>query len=142
MLGLSLSVDLTECTEINFSKQITEICKIINNWNKRSLTPIGKITIVKTFLLSKLNNFILSLPNLKPSLIQGINSIFYRVIWSNKPDKINRDVMRLAYFAGGLKMVDIEVLMKSLKITWIQRLFGYNNAPWMKLLQAETSICF
>ena len=52
MLRLSLSVDLTECTEISFSKQITEICKIINNWNKRSLTPIGKITIVKTFLLS------------------------------------------------------------------------------------------
>ena len=97
MLGLSLSVDLTECTEINFSKQITEICKIINNWNKRYLTPIGKITIVKTFLLSKLNHLFLSLPNPKPSILQKINSIFYRFIWSNKPDKINRDVMRLAY---------------------------------------------
>ena len=38
-------------------------------------------------------------------------------------------------------MVDIEVFMKSLKITWIRRLFRYNNAPWMKFLQAETSIC-
>ena len=144
MLGLSLSVDLTECTEIIFSKQITEIHKIINNWNKRSLTPIGKITIVKTFLLSKLNHLLLSLPNPKPSLLQikiQINGIFYRFIWSNKPDKINRDVMRLAYLVGGLKMVDIEVFMKSLKITWIRRLFRYNNAPWIKLLQAETSIC-
>ena len=49
--------------------------------------------------------------------------------------------MRLAFLAGGLKMVDIEVFMKSLKITWIRRLFRYNNAPWIKLLQAETSIC-
>ena len=69
MLGLSFSVDLKECTEINFSKQITKICKIINNWNKRSLTPIGKITIVKTFLLSKLNHLLLSLTNPKPSLL-------------------------------------------------------------------------
>ena len=49
--------------------------------------------------------------------------------------------MRLACLAGGLKMVDIKVFMKSLKITWIRRLFRYNNAPWIKLLQAETSIC-
>ena len=49
--------------------------------------------------------------------------------------------MRLAYLAGGLKMVDIKVFMKSLKITWIRTLFRYNNAPWMKFLQAETSIC-
>ena len=74
-------------------------------------------------------------PNRCPS------GIFYRFIWSNKPDKINRDVMRLAYLAGGLKMVDIEVFMKLLKITWIRRLFRYNNAPWINLLQAETSIC-
>ena len=38
-------------------------------------------------------------------------------------------------------MVDIEVFMKSLEITWIRRLFRYNNAPSIKLLQAETSIC-
>ena len=78
MLGLSFSGDLMECTAINFSKQIREIHKIINNWNKRSLAPIGKITIVKTFLLFKLNHLLLSLPN--PLHFQKINGIFYRFI--------------------------------------------------------------
>ena len=39
MLGLSISVDFYQCTVINFSSQIVEIQKIINNWNKRYLTP-------------------------------------------------------------------------------------------------------
>ena len=61
MLVLSFS-DLTKCTEINFSEQITEIYKIINSWNKRS--PIGKITIVKKFLVVYIKPFALITPKL------------------------------------------------------------------------------
>ena len=139
MLGLSFSVDLLECTEINFSNQIVEIQKIINNWNKRHLTPIGKITVIKTFILSKLNHLLLSLPN--PNLLSKINSILYSFLWSNKPDKIKRDVVRLPPLAGGLKMIDIDLFMKSMKITWIRRLFISSNAPCVNLLLADTSIC-
>ena len=57
MFGYLFSVDLLECTEINFF-QTVEIKKIINNWNKQYLTPIGKITIIKTFILSKLNHLL------------------------------------------------------------------------------------
>ena len=141
MLGLLFSVDLVKCTEINFDNQITEIRKIINSWNKRSLTPIGKITVIKTFLLSKLNHLLLSLPNPNHSLLQVINNLFYKFIWSNKPDKIKRDIIRLPNREGGLKMIDIEAFMKSLKATWIRRLLRSNNPPWLKLLKVETSLC-
>ena len=130
MLGLSFSVDLLECTEINFSNQIVEIKKYINNWNKQYLTPIGKITMIKTFILSKLNHLLLSLPNPNPYLLSKINSILYSFLWSNKPDKIKRDVVRLPPLAGGLKVIlDIDLFMKSMKITWIRRLFTSSNAP-------------
>ena len=117
MLGLLISVDLNNCTEINFAKQITEICKIIKSWNKRSLTPMGKITVIKTFLLPKLNHLLLSLPNPDPHVLQRINDLFYRFIWSNKPDKIKRNIMKLTHLEGGLKMVDIRVFMNAMKIT-------------------------
>ena len=38
-------------------------------------------------------------------------------------------------------MIDIDLFMKSMKITLIQRLFTSSNAPWVNLLLAETSIC-
>ena len=141
VLGLSFSVDLLDCTEINFSNQIVEIKKILNHWNNRYLTPIGKITIIKTFILSKLNHLLLSLPNPNPGLLSKIKSMFYRFLWSNKPDKIKRDVVTLPHLAGGLKMIDIDLFMKSLKLTWIRRLFTSSNSPWVNLLQAETSMC-
>ena len=102
---------------------------------------IGKITIIKTFILSKLNHLLLSLPNPNPNLLSKINSILYRFLWSNKPDKIKRDVVRLPPWEGGLGMIDFELFMKSLKITWIRRLFMSGNSPWLNVLQAETSIC-
>ena len=38
-------------------------------------------------------------------------------------------------------MIDIDIFMKSMKITWIRRLFTSSNAPLVNLLLAETSIC-
>ena len=91
------------------------------------LTPIGKITVIKTFILSKLNHLLLSLPNPNPYLLSKINSILYSFLWSNKPDKIKRDVVRLPPLAGGLKMIDIDLFMKSMKTRLGQ--LGANISP-------------
>ena len=37
--------------------------KILKQWNKRSLSPIGKITVIKTFVIPILNLLFTSLPN-------------------------------------------------------------------------------
>ena len=107
----------------------------------RITVHIGKITIIETFILSKLNHLFLSLPNPNPNLLSKINSILCSFLWSNKPDKIKRDVVRQPPLAAGLKMIDIDLFMKSMKIVWIRRLFISSNAPWVNLLPAETSIC-
>ena len=36
--------------ELNFNAEILEIKELIKIWNKRYLTPLGKITVIKTFL--------------------------------------------------------------------------------------------
>ena len=35
---------------------------------------------------------------------------------------------------GGLKMVDITLFEKSLKLTWIRKIISNTNAPWLNLL--------
>ena len=49
--------------EINYAAKMIEMKASIKHWNKRFLTPLGKVTVVKTFLLSKFNHLFLSLPN-------------------------------------------------------------------------------
>ena len=56
-------VDLDSLLDPNRRAKLTEIKDLIHIWNRRNLTPIWKMTVVKTFFLAKLNQF-LSLPNL------------------------------------------------------------------------------
>ena len=51
VLGIDFTIDLKNITDINITKKLPSLLKEINQWNKRDLTPLGKVTIIKTFLL-------------------------------------------------------------------------------------------
>ena len=83
LLGLTFSVNLSEMIDLNFKAKILEIKELIKIWNKRYLTPLGKITVIKTFLLAKLNHLFLTLPNPGKAFIGELNDLFHKFIWSN-----------------------------------------------------------
>ena len=47
----------------------------------------------------------------------------YTFLWNGKGDEIKRKVMINDYGVGGLKMIDISSFNKSLKTTWIKKIF-------------------
>ena len=49
-----------------------------------------------------------------------------------KPAKINRDVLTMDYEKGGLKTIDLETFMKSLKICWIKRMIESEDDGLLK----------
>ena len=49
---------------------------MINNWEKRQLTPLGRIAVIKTLFLSKINHLLISLPNPKPQTVRHIEKLF------------------------------------------------------------------
>ena len=76
----------------------------------------------------------MSLPSPTPDMMNRLNKIFHTFIWDGNPDKISRKVLIEDYSAGGLKMTDIEVFDKSLKATWINRIFhGKKEKGWIAL---------
>ena len=62
LLRITFDVDLNKMLTLNFSDKMSNIRAKINYWKRRSLTPLGKITIVKSLLLSSLNHLFISLP--------------------------------------------------------------------------------
>lgn len=48
VLGIKFNSSLTNITEINFEPKLASIIKERNNWNKRQLTHLGKITVIKS----------------------------------------------------------------------------------------------
>jgi len=64
----------------NWETRIDKIKRIVKSWMKRNLTIIGKIQVVKTFILSQFV-YILQGIYVKKQIIDEINTILYRFIW-------------------------------------------------------------
>ena len=52
--------------------------------------------------------------------------MFYDYLWNKGPDKIKRAVV-IQYQDGGLRMINVGIFIKSLKLTWLRRVLLNNN---------------
>ena len=125
-LGIDFSGDLHDMVDHNFYTQILHINSQMTLWLKRSLTVFGRIIVVKSLLVSKLNYLFLSLPNPSDEIMKLLQKSFFEFIWNHKPDKISRKQMIQPYHLGGAKMIDIYSHVHSLKISWMRRYFFGN----------------
>lgn len=73
------------------------------------------MTVVKTFALSKLIYPFTVLPNPSNKVIKEINKDIVASIWNSKPDKVKRNVMYHDYNSVGVKLINIEMILKSIK---------------------------
>ena len=97
----------------NYKNALSKVKDPLIRWDKRQLTPFGKVTIIKTFILSKFNHLFSALPSPSSELIKQIESLMFAYIWSHKPDKISRDIMTMDYRDGGVKMINLKSYIMS-----------------------------
>ena len=87
LLGITFSTEIKEMEDLNIRPILSIISKEIYKWQRRNLTPIGKIALIKTLLLSRLNHILLILPNLSPSFnkkIEAYSMLTYGMINQTK----------------------------------------------------------
>ena len=102
---------------------------VLKVWRMRNLTLQGKITIFKTLAISKIVDLALVLP-VRSSVIKELNKIQQNFIWSVKNSKIKHGTLCNDYENGGLKNVDIESKMISLRCSWVKRLYDESFHEW------------
>ena len=90
LLGVYFSINLDDTFELNFPPKLQKLKNILRIWNMRDLTPIGRITVLKSLGLSQLIFLLSVLPKPPEGFLQEINSLMYSFIWNGKPDKISR----------------------------------------------------
>ena len=112
---------------------LTSIQSSLSEWQRHSLTPIGKIAVLKCHIMSKLNYLFLCIPDPGDRLIKKMEQLFFEFIWDKKPDKIKRNTLCLDYSSGGLKMFDIKTQISALKLTWLRRLIQNPNSDYHRL---------
>jgi hypothetical protein len=127
-LGIYVGLDKAMCEKKNWLDKITEMQKLLDTWRKRKLTLFGKVQVIKTLALSKL---VFSATNTytPDHIYKSINDIIFSYLWT-KGDRIKRNVVIGPVKHGGLSMPDIELFFKSLKATWVHKLFTNQDATW------------
>jgi hypothetical protein len=125
-LGLYLGHDKEGCYNENWLLKINRMQNSLHVWKSRKLTVCGRILIIKTIALSQLvySFTVLCVPT---EIVKAIDKCIYDFVW-NKTDRIKRKTMINDLENGGLKMIDVESKIQSLKAAWIPRLINSQRA--------------
>ena len=78
------------------------------------------------------------------NIIKELNHLIYNFLWKGK-DKVIRKSAINDYEGGGIKMVHIESMIKSLRLAWLKRIFGDNSGAlknYLEYLLKETGGLF
>ena len=119
LLGITFDVNLEKMIELNFEQSLIKIKNRIKHWKRRMLTPIGKITVIKSLLLPTLIHLFSSLPNPGQNFLNQLREIFKDYIWGKRA-KIKKSILTKEYSEGGMNMIDIDAFICTLKIKWLK----------------------
>ena len=100
-------------------------------WSARGPSLYGKITVIKSLIIPKFV-YIASLLSTPKRVIQELNRLIFKFLWKGV-DKVAR-LSTINYQRSGLKMIDLETMAKSLRLSWLKRIFSENNRTWKDYL--------
>ena len=102
---------------------------------KHAITPLGRVAVLQSLILSKLVYLWIMLPNPLDKFINEVQKMCFEFVWDRKRDKIKRSIAIHNTSNRGINIPDIKTYIKALKLTWLRKL--YQNQPnWRRFLQA------
>ena len=129
LLGIHVSYDEKGNNELNFNLKIRKLQTKLDMWRSRDLTLFGKVLIIKSLGLSQLI-YSASILNVPEDIASTVKTKLFSFLWKNKRDKIKRTGLYQDLGRGGIRMVDIDIMFKALKLAWIPRLLTSGNQNW------------
>ena len=126
---------------------------MIIHWKHRNLTPLGRLTVLKTLLLPTLNHIFASLPNPTDLYIKDLENTFYSFVMGSNAFRLKKGVCIKDLKDGGFKMISIKEFIMSLKLVWMKNVilqgkYSYltldlkkNSFLWRRIHSQENKRC-
>ena len=133
ILGITFSTNLDRIVDLNYNNKIEEAKREVAKWRKRNITPIGKITVIKTLILSRLTYLLTNLPDPTKSFLEELDKIIFEFLWGSKHNRIKKKSICKNYEEGGLKMCNIYSMLAAYKISWLKRVEKISESEFLSL---------
>ena len=114
---------------LNFKKRLKNMENLLASWKSRKLSLKGKVTVLNTLALSPLL-YLASVIHVPEQVYKEVKSLMLDFLWDGKPSKVAYDILIQKTCDGGLKLVDFETKVRTLKLAWVQRLCNLSQANW------------
>ncbi len=137
LLGINFSTDLSEVTILNYGPKIAVLQNLVRLYQGRNLSMIGRITVVKMFMLPKLIHLFRALPTPEQNIFEEIKRIMTSFIWNNKRPKISHNTLVQEYKYGGQKMIDLATFNMSMKLDWVKKIYKASSRNSWKVLAMD-----
>ena len=141
ILGIWFTQSLKDMEDKNYNEKMREIRALFKIWMKRFITPLGRVAVLKSLILSKLTHLWIFLPNPPDKFTKDLQLMCFQFVWRGKQDRISRRTVIREEKRGGLNVPNLQAFMAALKLTWINRLktttHKWKYAAFLNCPQAE-----
>ena len=135
ILGVTFENDLCNVTKA-YDDKMNDVAREIGRWKYRNISLQGRVTIIKTLLLSKVSYLLLSIPRPTTAVLKTLRKMLFSFLWNGKNDKISRLTTIKSTLKGGVGMVDLDSYITALKVSWIKRAITNSNV-WDGIVEKE-----
>ena len=134
ILGVTFSPLVFNIWDLNSVEILSKVKNILNQWSKRKLSLFGRVTIIKSLAVSKFVHLFISLPVPPSELMKELEKLFYKFLWNSGPDRIKRRIVIKNISCAGLRMIELKLFIKALKISWLRRILQQSKpSEWAHL---------
>ena len=128
-LGVYFGINAEFTSAKNWNLKVEKLEKLITQWQKRKLTMIGRIQIVKSLLIPQIT-YLTTVICMPKNILKRVEHLIYKFIWDNKSEKVKRTTLIKNFKEGGLKMIDLQAHIKTLQSKWILKLLDKDEGQW------------
>ena len=119
ILGIQIHPNPDRLMKENFYDSLNKVEEIFKRWKDRSISIMGKITIVNSLVNTLFTHKLLALPSPPPDdFFRRYKSIIVDFLWDKKRPTIRYDKLIQDYNKLGLRLVDLKIKDKALKAAW------------------------
>ena len=133
-LGVTISNEPDKNEKCNFKPRLKTMLDTLNIWLSRNLSLNGKITILKSIAIPKLQFVVSNLP-ITNNIVADTEKIISNFLWKYKIPKVKKSVIIQPIKQGGIKAPDFTSIVKASRVSWIKRLLTDSDAKWKAVVQ-------
>lgn len=116
ILGIDIYNDSTQTAHKNFEIFKQKLSERLLSWKHRGLLLLGKVLVINSLLVSQMVYKMLMICSLDEEQYQQLKRVITKFLWDGGKSKIAYDKLILDYKDGGLKLHDINIKDKSIKM--------------------------